>query len=99
MAPTKPTTSRSTPSTTARSAGGTRSRGARTTRPRTSTWAWIIGAIIALAVIWFIWRSWADQGIGAEREAVTQGVGLIIAAAEQHGPTYAMDLQHPQLTA
>lgn len=88
---TRTTTTSTTPPTTTRSAGSTRPPGAPRSapvgRPSSGAWAWIVGLVIAFAVIWFIWWWWTGQDVDAEAEITTLGaareVGMIVPAVER----------------
>lgn len=89
---TSPDTTRTatTPPTTTRSAGGARPPGAPRTAPvgprrSSGAWAWIVGLLVAFAVVWFIWWWWSGQDVEAEVE-VSAGheIGMIVPAIDRN---------------
>lgn len=86
MARSDVTTTRTTPPTITRSAGSTRPPGAPRTTPAgrgTGAWVWIIGLIIALAVIWFLWSWWDGREIDAEPEIGAAGSEAVVTTVDQ----------------
>lgn len=80
------TNTRTTPPTSTRSAGGARPPGApRTTPaggPATRAWIWIVGLIVALAVIWFLWSWWDAREVETEPEVGAAGTGAVVMALD-----------------
>lgn len=97
MARSDVTTTSTTPPTTTRSAGTTRPSGAPRTapagRPATSAWIWVIGLIIALAVIWFLWSWWDAREAETAPEVGAAGTGAIVRAVDAAAPREGLDLR------
>lgn len=109
---TSPTTTRTSPPTTTRSAGDTRPAGAPRSAPTgrrsSGAWAWILGLVVAFAVIWFIWWWWSGQEVDNETEIGALGaaheVGMILPAVERgyshgYGPAPAVERERLVLVA
>lgn len=91
---TSPDTTRTatTPPTTTRSAGGARPPGAPRVSPAgthrsNSAWGWIVGLLVAFAVVWFIWWWWTGQDVAAEPEvevSTVHEIGMIVPAIDRN---------------